>query len=83
MIRQSVGQTGQDRTEPQSDQISIDMVAAIVPGVSGDSPNNDFSGCSMETIEGIGEQSCRPQDRPSADEQDRAPASGLHPWDME
>ena len=95
MICQSVGQAGQDtlntlkdiyltyRTERQPDQLSEDIVAAIVPRVSGDSPKNDFVGCSMEIIEGIGEQARRPQDRPSADEQVRALAAGLHTWDME
>ena len=54
MICQSVGQPGQDtlntlkdihptsRTERRPDQLSEDTVAAIVPGVSGDSPKNDF-----------------------------------------
>ena len=54
MICQSAGEGGQDalntlkdtyltyRTERQPDQLSEDIVAAIVPGVSGDSPKNDF-----------------------------------------
>ena len=54
MIGQSVGQAGQNtlntfkdiyltyRTERQSEQLSEDIVATIVPGVTGDSPNDDF-----------------------------------------
>ena len=53
MICQSAGQADQDtlhrvkdtylayRTERQPDQLSEDIVAAIVPGVSGDTPKND------------------------------------------
>jgi len=54
MICQSAGQAGQDtlntlkdiclthRTERQPDPLSEDIVAAIVPGVTGDTPKSDF-----------------------------------------
>jgi hypothetical protein len=95
MICQSAGQAGQDtlntlkdiyltyRTERQPDQLSEDIVAAIVPGVAGDSPDNDFLAAAWRSLKGIGEEARRSQDRPSADEQVRALAAGLHTWDME
>ncbi len=95
MMCQSVGQTGQDtlstlkdiyltyRTEPQPYQLSEDIVAAIVPGVTSGTPKNDFLDAAWRSLKALGDKRVGPQDRPSADEHVRAPAASPHTWGME
>ena len=73
MICQSAGQAGQDtlntlkviyltyRTERQPDQLSEDIVAAIVPGVTGDSPNNDFLDATWRSLKALGNKHVGPK----------------------
>ena len=72
MICQSVGRAGQDtlntlkdiyltyRTERQPDQLSEDIVAAIVPGVAGDSPNNDLMDATWRSLNALGNKHVGP-----------------------
>ena len=95
MICQSAGQAGQDtlntlkdiyftyRTERQPDQLSEDIVAVIAPGVAGDSPNNDFLGAAWRSLKALGNKHVGPKIGLAQMEQVRAPAAGLHTWDME
>ena len=73
MICQSVGQADQDtlhrvkdtclayRTERQPDQLSEDIVAAIVPGVSGDTPKNDCLDAAWRSLKALGNKHVGPK----------------------
>jgi hypothetical protein len=66
MICQSVGQAGQDtlntvkdiyltyRTERHPDPLSEDIESAIAPGVTGDSPKNDFLDAAWRSLKALG-----------------------------
>ena len=72
MICQSAGQAGQDtlntlkdiyltyRTERQPDQLSEDMLAAVVPGVTGDCPKNDFLDAAWRSLKALGNKHVGP-----------------------
>ena len=73
MICQSAGQAGQDtlntlkdiyltyRTERQPDQLSEDIVATIVPGVTSDSQNNDFLDATWRSLKALGNKHVGPK----------------------
>ena len=73
MICQSVGQAGQDalntlkgiyltyRTERQPDQLPEDIVAAIVPGVTGDSPKTYFLDAAWRSLKALGNNRVGPK----------------------
>ena len=73
MICQSVGQADQDilhrvkdtypayRTERQPDQLSEDIVATIVPGVSGGTPNHDCLDASWMALKALGNKRVGPK----------------------
>ena len=73
MICNQAGQTGQDtlrilkdtyltyRTERQPDQLSEDIVAVVVPGVSGDAPNNDCLDAAWRSVKALGNNHVGPK----------------------
>ena len=95
MIIIAAGQAGRDtlhilkdkyrtyRTERQPDQLSEDIVAVMVPGVSGDIPKNDCLGAAWRSLKALGNNHVGPKIGLVQVEQDRALAAGLHAWDME
>ena len=88
MICQSVGQADQDtlhrvkdtylayRTERQSYQLSEDIVAAIVPGVSGDTPKNDSLDATWRSLKALGNKHVGP--KIGLVQLNRARAAGVH-----
>ena len=73
MICQQAGQANQDtldtmkdiylcyRTERQPDQLSEDIVAVIVPGVSGDTPKNDSLDVAWRSLKALGNKHVGPK----------------------